>query len=144
MLSCYFSTASLHPFTPVAVAWPMVCAPFVRAQESAHDLITLISCFLPSCLPMCCNRTLWTGSLSIVSLRNCQLSLSPFSFRLTSHESPPTCFLCVLQSASLKLLGFMLFYFLPFVWVLNSIIACSLSPKVLSAFIIPVYLGSRY
>lgn len=119
---CFLATFQLHPFTPAAVAWPAVCAPFVRAQERAQDLVRLVSSFLPSCLPMCCKRTLCTGSLSIVSLRNCQLALSPFSFRLTSHESLPTCFLCVLPSASLKFLGFMLlFYFLLFISFLNSI-----------------------
>jgi len=146
MLSLYFLTAPMHPFAlGAAAAWPEVCASFIRAQESAHDLARLVSCSFPSCLPMCCNRTLCTGSLSFVSFRNCRLSLSPFSFRLTSHESLPSCLLYLLQPASLKLLVFMfLFYFLVFVGVLNSIIAFSLSPKLLSIFLNPVYLHSGY
>lgn len=128
MLSWYFLTVSRHPFTSAAVAWPTVCNPFIWAQESAHDLVRLVSCFVLSSLPRYCSRTLYIRSFSIVSLRNGQLSLFPFSSRLTSCERLPTCFLCILQSVSLKLLGFLLlFYFLLFAWALNSVIGCSLT-----------------
>lgn len=97
-----------------------LCSFHISSRKCSWS-VRLFSCFLPSCLPMCCNRTLCPGSFSIVSLTNCQLCLCSLSLRLTFYESLPVCFLCVLQSASVNLFGFMLlFSFLLFVWVLSS------------------------
>lgn len=132
--------ASLYP--PLSSLFYGLWGPFVSVQEGAHALVWLVSCFVLSCLPICCNIEHSALGLSIVSLRNCQLSLPPFSFSLTSHESLPICFLRALQSASLKLLVFTcLFYFLLFALGFNAVIPCSLSPKSPSACIIPI---SRY
>lgn len=69
------------------------------------------------------------GSLSVASLRDSQLFLFPFSFRLPSCEMLPTSSLCLLEPAWL-LVFMLLSYFLLKSWILNSTIPCSLSPKV--------------
>lgn len=143
MLSCYFSTASFYPrCSSLACGLCSLCTSSRKGSGFSQ-----VGFLLPSILP---SHVLQEDTLHWLS-QYCFFEKLPacfVSFLLSTHFpwEPAYLFSVCLAVCLIEVPWFYVVVLLLTLYMFFKlyIIACSLSPKLPSVFIIPVYLGSRY